>query len=367
MRIKRSLSALSVAVLTGVLSSAYAKDTGYLFVSSEKDNIISVLDGETYEVVKQIGTAARPRHLQFNPEHTIIYAACGDGNAVDIIDVAKLELVNRIAGIDDPEAFDFSPDGKTMYITLEDAGALGIINLEQYFAEREEEPELTVAAASPDDDDGAQEEEEEGDDDGEEGELIPGMSTVEVGAEPEGIMVSPDGKTAYVTSEVANIVHVIDTASQELKANIVVGNRPRRFALTPDQSELWVSNELSGSVTIINPSNYEIVGTIEFLPPGFRPEDVTPVGITMTADGATAIVALGRANHVAFVDIASREIQDYVLVGNRAWNAKLNRDNSLLYVVNGLSDDISIIDVADRRVIKSVPTGRVPYAVLIDD
>ena len=54
-------------------------------------------------------------------------------------------------------------------------------------------------------------------------------------------------------------------------------------------------------------------------------------------------------------------------MGSRAWNTTLNRDESLLFVANGLSDDISVIDVAERRVIKSVPVGRVPYAVLIDD
>ena len=94
---------------------------------------------------------------------------------------------------------------------------------------------------------------------------------------------------------------------------------------------------------------------------------MTPVGITMTADGKTAIVGLGRANHIAFVDVASREIQDYVLVGTRAWNTTLTRDEKLLYVVNGLSDDISVIDMASRKVNKSFPVGRVPHTILVDD
>ena len=72
-----------------------------------------------------------------------------------------------------------------------------------------------------------------------------------VGKEPEGVKVSPDGKTVYVTSEVANMVHVIDTATGKVLKNITVGKRPRRFALTPDGSELWVSNELAASVSII--------------------------------------------------------------------------------------------------------------------
>jgi YVTN family beta-propeller protein len=38
-----------------------------------------------------------------------------------------------------------------------------------------------------------------------------------------------------------------------------------------------------------------------------------------------------------------------------------------LFVANGLSDDVSIVNVADRKVTKSVPVGRVPYMVVVDD
>ena len=365
------LLAAASAMLT-VVPASWAAGTGYLFVSSEKDHAITVLDGRNYEVVKQIRTAARPRHLAFNPDRSRLYAACGEGNAIDIIDVATLELVDRIGPIEDPEAFDFSPDGETMYISLEDDAQLGILNLRVYFEGREEKPELTVAEATEGDADDDDDEDEEGDDDGEEGEgedgdTIPGMSTVDVGEEPEGILVSRDGTMVFVTSEVANMVHVVDTASAEIRANIVAGNRPRRFAVPSGGNRLWVTNELSGSVSVIDLDAMKVADTIEFKPKGFRPEDVTPVGITTTGDGKTAFVALGRANHVAVVDVASLAVEDYILVGSRAWNTTFNRDESLLFVANGLSDDISVIDVAERRVIKSVSVGRVPYAVLIDD
>ena len=42
-------------------------------------------------------------------------------------------------------------------------------------------------------------------------------------------------------------------------------------------------------------------------------------------------------------------------------------DEKRLYVANGLSDDISIIDTESRKVLKSVPVGMVPYGILIDD
>ncbi len=370
-KIPTRMSSLSAfAILLAWAGVCQATGTGYLFVSSEKDHSITVLDGENYEVVKRIRTAARPRHLQFTPDRSRIFAACGEGNAIDIIDVASLTLIDRIEGIDDPEAFEFSPDGKTMYISLEDDAKLGILDLDAYFRARKEKPDLTVAEISDDDeamDEDDEDEEEEGDEGDDEDERVVGMTTVEVGEEPEGILVSPDGKTVFITSEVANMVHVVDTATGALKANIVAGTRPRRFALMPDGKTLWVTNELSGSISVIDLEGSKVVDTISFEPRGFRPEDVTPVGITTTSNGATAYVALGRANHVAVVDIASKRIEDYILVGSRAWNTTLNRSESRLFVANGLSDDISIIDTASNRVLRSIPVGRVPYAVLIDD
>ena len=84
----------------------------------------------------------------------------------------------------------------------------------------------------------------------------------------------------------------------------MVGTRPRRFAATPDGKELWVSTELSGEVYIIDREKFAVSGKIDFLPPGMRKTDVTPVDLRMTKDGKTAYVTLGHAAHVAVVDVA---------------------------------------------------------------
>ena len=100
--------------------------------------------------------------------------------------------------------------------------------------------------------------------------------------------------------------------------NIKVGKRPRRMAITPDGKELWVTNELDASVSIVATASHEVTATLKFEVKGARKEDITPVGITMTRDGKRAFVALGKANHVAFVDVAARKVTDQVLVGKRA-------------------------------------------------
>jgi YVTN family beta-propeller protein len=162
-------------------------------------------------------------------------------------------------------------------------------------------------------------------------------------------------------------VHVIDVTAGRIVKDILVGTRPRRFALVPGGRELWVSSELSGTVEIIDVASLSVAGRIDFLPRGLRREEVTPVDLVMTRDGSRAYVALGRANHVAVVDVAARKVTDYILVGRRPWGLRLAGDEGKLYVANGLSDDLSIIDTARGKVIKSVSVGIVPYAIVVDD
>jgi YVTN family beta-propeller protein len=161
------------------------------------------------------------------------------------------------------------------------------------------------------------------------------------------------------------MVHAVDVAGNKVAHNIKVGKRPRRFALTPDGSQLWVTNELDASVSIIDTRTHTVAATLRFEVPGARAADITPVGLLMTADGKTAFVALGKANHVAFVDVATRKVRQLVLVGKRAWGLALDKGEKTLLVVNGLSDDMTLVDVASAKALKTVKVGRVPYGAVV--
>src|SRR5206468_11924765 len=154
-------------------------------------------------------------------------------------------------------------------------------------------------------------------------------------------------------------------AKRSVVMNIAVGKRPRRLLLVG--GELWVTNELDASVSVIRTSDHTVQGRIALLPPGMRSEDVTPVGMALAPDGKTAYVALGRANHVAVVDVATRQVKAYVLVGKRPWGLALSRDGSRLYVANGQSDDLTIVDTAAGKPLRTVKGGRVPYTGVADE
>jgi YVTN family beta-propeller protein len=107
-----------------------------------------------------------------------------------------------------------------------------------------------------------------------------------------------------------------------------------------------VSTELAGRVNVIDVATNKVISHIDFLPPGMRTEDVSPVALVIDKTGTTAFVTLGRANHVRVVDVKSHQVTDYILVGSRPWGITFDKEQMRLFVANGASDDVSIIDVA---------------------
>jgi YVTN family beta-propeller protein len=68
---------------------------------------------------------------------------------------------------------------------------------------------------------------------------------------------------------------------------------------------------------------------------------------------------------VAVIDTKTYAVKQYILVGQRPWHMALDPDSSKLYVANGLTNDMTIIDVVSLEAIKSVPVGRLPWGVAV--
>jgi PQQ-dependent catabolism-associated beta-propeller protein len=177
--------------------------------------------------------------------------------------------------------------------------------------------------------------------------------------------ISPDGKILVNTSETTNMAHFIDTATRRIVANVLVDARPRFAEFKRDGSELWVSSEIGGTVSIIDPVKHEVTKKIAFNIPGLRTEAIQPVGVRLTADGKTGFVALGPANRVAVINGTTHEVQKYLLVGQRVWQMAFTPDEKYLLTTNGVSNDVSIIDVASLKVIKTIQVGELPWGVVV--
>ena len=190
----------------------------------------------------------------------------------------------------------------------------------------------------------------------ESGEII---RTVPVGAEPEGVRISPDGTLAYVTGETDHDVTVLDTSTGDEITRITVGHRPRDLVFTPDGAYAYVSAEIDGTVAEIVVAENRVSRTIA-LPEGSR-----SMGVALSVDARTLYVANGRSKTVSVVDLASGEVTANVEVGERPWGLALSFDGSLLYTANGPSNDVTVLDTETLEIVARIPVGASPWGLAL--
>lgn len=322
MKFRYTTCLLPVALMMfSTAASAYS-----IYVSNEKDNTISVIDGESLELVDTIEVGQRPRGIVLSNDGSILYMCTSDDNHVEVMDVETKEILHTLPSGPDPELMALSPDGRFLYIANEDDNLVTVVDVEERLK----------------------------------------VTEIPVGIEPEGIGLSPDGKWLVNTSETTNMAHFINTETLEIEANVLVDTRPRVAQFTKDGSEVWVSSEIGGTVAIIDVDSKEIKHKITFEVRGLPPETIQPVGVKLSTDGSNkAYIALGPSARVAIVDMTTYEVEDYLLVGPRVWNLEFSPDQKRLFTTNGVSGDVSVIDLEKQRVIKSVKVGRLPWGVVV--
>lgn len=313
---------IALAAATLLAAPALADE---IWVTNEKDDTISVIDIDTLEVVRTIPTGERPRGITFSKDHSVLYICASDSDAVQVMDPETGEILHDLPSGEDPEQFVLHPDNRRLYIANEDDAITTVVDTDTRKV----------------------------------------IAQIDVGIEPEGMAVSPDGTIAITTSETTNMAHWIDTESEQLFANTLVDSRPRHAEFVKEGSELWVSSEIGGTITVFDVATQAEKGKIRFEIQGVHPDRVQPVGFELTEDEKTAFVALGPSNHLAVINADTFEVEDYILVGRRVWHMEFNADKSLLFTTNGVSGDVTVVDVAKRKAIKTIKVGRFPWGAAL--
>ena len=143
---------------------------------------------------------------------------------------------------------------------------------------------------------------------------VPGIGGVVAGNTGHPSFLSPHvnpivsvGGFVYVTNTPADTVDVIDPWSRSVVQRINVGIDPVGLAVHPQGHELWVSNHISDSVSVIDtnptsPTYHHVIATVQALADdALVTEFDEPSGIAFASSGK-AFVALGPANEIAVIE-----------------------------------------------------------------
>jgi YVTN family beta-propeller protein len=187
--------------------------TGKVYTADERSNQLSVLDKASFTIVKTIptGAASFPHHMMASANGELVYFGRYNTNTVGVVDTSSDELVHVWPASANPlaktHAVWITTDGKDLYTTNEGAtqSAPG-----------------TVSKL-----------------DAETGDLI---WEFPIGARPSEILVTPDGKAAYVSVRNDNKLRVLDLSgdSPQLVGETFIGVQPDTLQITNDGKTLVV-------------------------------------------------------------------------------------------------------------------------------
>jgi YVTN family beta-propeller protein len=333
-----------------------AEPPSYLvFVSNERSGDITVIDGDTDDVLGTFPVGKRPRGIHAAPDGRRVFVALSGSprmapgldenrapadkraDGLGVIDPSARKLIDRWHVGSDPEQFAISKDGKFAFIANEDDASASIINLDL-------------------------------------GQL---RGRIKVSEEPEGVGVNSATGEVYVTCEEKGEVFAIDPNQQRVIATIETGGRPRSVAFSPDGTRAYVACENGGYVAVIDARSHKLLSKIQL------PTGSLPMGTAVSRDGKELYVSTGRGNAVAIIDTQKLEarrspllsargegqgeesIVTMIPVGNRVWGIALDPAGSKLYTANGASNDVSVVDLKSRKELRRIKVGDGPWGIAV--
>jgi YVTN family beta-propeller protein len=183
---------------------------------------------------------------------------------------------------------------------------------------------------------------------------------------PHHIYLSPDGTKLGVgvpgmdlsaghaggKSGMKGRVLVIDPKTGATMVNQLTPVMNHNAVFSPDGSEIWTSQmDEAGKVLVYNASTMTLKNTITV---GMEPAEVT-----MSANGQYAFVANGMSNTVSVINVADKTVAKTIPVGDDPVGAWPGADGNM-YVDNEKGQSISVIDVATLSVVETIKLGFTP-------
>jgi YVTN family beta-propeller protein len=189
------------------------------------------------------------------------------------------------------------------------------------------------------------------------------VTTLDIGADRSTIAIAPDGRKAYITLPGSGFtfqfgygVAVIDVRTDTFMGAVPVHIEPITIAMDPDGTKTYVSD---GNANGRNPAHVHVIDTVSdryLRPIILRPAaTIMPTAIDVSHDGQTLFVlSEGKVNEdkrVLVVDIASRTVLHWLpFKAPRA--LKVSADGTKVYVL--CEQELDVVDSATFQTIRSV-------------
>lgn len=202
-----------------------AADQERLFVSMPAANKVAVIDTNTWKVVADVETGARPVRLALQPDEKYLWVGTDDGadSGVTVIDAATFKPVARVATGAGHHELALSGDSRTAFVTNQAAGTLSVIDV------------LKLSKTAD----------------------------VKTGRGADAVAVSPLSKFVYVTDRTGGQVAVVDPSKASVMAQIAAAPGAGSIRFAPGGRYGFVPNPAAGVVHIFDASTNRMLHNMQ--------------------------------------------------------------------------------------------------------
>lgn len=187
---------------------AVAPGRGRAYVANIGAGSVSVVDLESFELVRNVETGAGAEGVAVRPGEAEVWVTNRGADTVTVLDAGSLEELAEIAVTGFPIRVSFTPDGARALVTAPREGDVALIDAESRSISKRVPIRLEVP----------------GDADTLFGDAFGESPT------PIGILVRPDGRVAYVATSRADRIAVLDLETLEVRAALPTGREPDGMA-----------------------------------------------------------------------------------------------------------------------------------------
>ena len=183
------------------------------------------------------------------------------------------------------------------------------------------------------------------------------IRTIPVPKGPHGLVMTPDGRKVYVSSDGASTVSVIDTISDQVVSSIDVGPNPHGLAMSSDGRRLLVMAFGANQAMVIDTTSDRILSHI--------PVPLAHNG-AISSDGRRAYVGSQQqgAMALAVLDLTDMKEIAKVSLDKTPRGLDLSPDGKWLYFTVAGSDAVWVLDTAANQIVGQITTGASPHVAL---
>lgn len=170
-------------------------------------------------------------------------------------------------------------------------------------------------------------------------------------ANSTAIIIDREDKHVYVVNAESGSITVLDAATHKKLAEVAVGRDPRTLAIARGGGSLFVANMLDDSVSVLALKDLKVSATLAV------PDEPYGVVCSPAADLAFVSCSGGDAGVICFIDTAALKVVGKLTVLSHPRGLAVSADGKRLYVTHFLTGQVSVVDVAERKLLTTIATG----------